>query len=250
MKVKFKSVSLRFYEELNDFLPYNKKKTRFTEQFIDRTSVKDLIESLGVPHTEVDMILVNGKSVSFDYLINHKDDISVYPVFESFDVSEVQHLRPEPLRNSKFLCDVHLGKLARNLRMLGIDTLYFNVISDSEIVNISLNERRAILTRDSELLKIKAVTHGYYIRNSDPIKQTGEVIKRFHLEKSLQYFSRCLECNTLLAAVSKEIIIDRIPQKVKESQSEYFICDKCNKIFWKGTHYLNMLGKLKIIMEN
>jgi uncharacterized protein len=250
MKVKFKSVSLRFYEELNDFLPYNKKKTRFTEQFIDRTSVKDLIESLGVPHTEVDMILVNGKSVSFDYLINHKDDISVYPVFESFDVSEVQHLRPEPLRNSKFLCDVHLGKLARNLRMLGIDTLYFNVISNFEIVNISLNERRAILTRNSELLKIKAVTHGYYIRNSDPIKQTGEVIKRFHLEKSLQYFSRCLECNTLLAAVSKEIIIDRIPQKVKESQSEYFICDKCNKIFWKGTHYLNMLGKLKIIMEN
>jgi len=248
--INYKFVSIRFYEELNDFLTQDKRKKQFIHKFIDRTSVKDLIESLGVPHTEVDMILVNGKSVSFDYLINHKDDISVYPVFESFDVSEVQHLRPEPLRNSKFLCDVHLGKLAKNLRMLGIDTLYFNVISDSEIVNISVNERRAILTRDSELLKIKAVTHGYYIRNSDPIKQTGEVISRFQLEKSAQLFSRCLECNALLTCVNKEIISDRIPQKVKESQSEYFICEKCNKIFWKGTHYLNMLSKLKTIIES
>ncbi|MBS4034608.1 MAG: Mut7-C ubiquitin/RNAse domain-containing protein [Ignavibacterium sp.] len=246
----YKFVSIRFYEELNDFLNQDKRKKPFIHKFIDRTSVKDLIESFGVPHTEVDMIIVNGKSVSFDYLINDKDDISVYPVFESFDVSEVQHLRPEPLRNPKFVCDVHLGKLAKNLRMFGIDTLYFNFISDVEIVNISLNERRTILTRDSELLKIKAVTHGYYIRNTDPLKQAGEVLKRFHLEKTLKCFSRCLECNTLLANVNKEIILDRIPQKVKESQSEYFICENCNKIFWKGTHYLNMLIKLKLISES
>ena len=248
--INYKFMTIRFYEELNDFLTQEKRKKRFIHKFIDRTSVKDFIESLGVPHTEVDMILVNGKSVSFDYLINDKDDISVYPVFESFNIADVQHLRAQPLREPKFICDIHLGKLAKKLRMLGIDTLYFNVISNLEIVNISSNERRAILTRNFELLKIKAVTHGYYIRNSDPIKQTGEVIKRFHLEKTLQHFSRCLECNTLLAAVSKEIIIGRIPQKVKESQSEYFVCEKCNKIFWKGTHYLNMLGKLKIIMES
>lgn len=245
----YKFLSIRFYEELNDFLKQEKRKKQFIHKFIDRTSVKDLIESLGVPHTEVDMILVNGKSVSFDYLINDKDNISVYPVFESFDIADVQHLRAQPLREPKFICDVHLGKLAKKLRMLGIDTLYFNVISNFEIVNISVNERRTILTRHSELLKIKAVTHGYYIRNSDPIKQTSEVIKRFHLEKTLEYFSRCLECNTLLAAVNKEIILDRIPQKVKENKSEYSICENCSKIFWKGMHYNKMIEGINNILK-
>lgn len=250
MEIILKNVYLRFYEELNDFLPTAKKKTRFECVFIDRTSVKDLIESAGVPHTEVDMILVNGKSVSFDYLINDKDDISVYPVFESFDIDNVQHLRPKALRNPKFICDVHLGKLAKYLRMLGVDTDYYNVISDVDIVKISLNERRTILTRHSGLLKIKVVTHGYYIRNTNPIKQAGEVISRFQLEKSLKYFSRCLKCNSLISPIDKEFILDSIPKKVKESQSEYFICKNCEKIFWKGTHYLNMLGKLKLIIES
>ena len=96
-------IYLRFYEELNDFLPEEKRKKRFIHQFIDRTSVKDLIESLGVPHTEVDLILANGKSVNFKYLINDEDDISVYPVFESFDITAVQHLRPKTLRNQCLL---------------------------------------------------------------------------------------------------------------------------------------------------
>ena len=146
-------IYIRFYEELNDFLPEERKKKRFEHQFIDRTSVKDLIESLGVPHTEVDLILVNGKSVNFKYLINDSDDISVYPVFESLDISEVQHLRPKPLREPKFICDVHLGKLARYLRMMGFDVFYKNNFDDEEIVRISLKERRAILTKTEEYLK-------------------------------------------------------------------------------------------------
>ncbi len=111
MKINQKKVFIRFYEELNDFLPKEKQKKRFTHYFIDRTSVKDLIESLGIPHTEVDLILVNGKSVSFKYIIKNGDDISVYPVFESLDISDVQHLRAKPLRKPKFICDVHLGNL-------------------------------------------------------------------------------------------------------------------------------------------
>ncbi|MDH3268303.1 MAG: twitching motility protein PilT, partial [Ignavibacteria bacterium] len=79
------TIYLRFYEELNDFLPEERKKKRFVHNYIDRASVKDLIESIGVPHTEVDLILVNGKSVNFKYLIDDRDEVSVYPVFESFD---------------------------------------------------------------------------------------------------------------------------------------------------------------------
>ena len=154
-------IQIRFYEELNDFLPEEKKKKRFTHYYIDRTSVKDLIESFGVPHTEVDLIFVNGESVGFKYKINDGDDISVYPVFESLDISEVQHLRAKPLRKPKFVADVHLGRLTRYLRMMGFDVYYRNDLEDNEIVDISLKEKRTILTKDLGILKRNEVTHGY-----------------------------------------------------------------------------------------
>ena len=249
MKFNFKSVNLRFYEELNDFLPDDRKKIKFEHKFIDRTSVKDLIEFFGVPHTEVDLILVNSKSVSFDYIINDKDDISVYPVFESFDISDVQHLRPEPLRDSKFVCDVHLGKLARNLRMLGIDTFYKNDLNDAEIVRISNEEQRTILTRDLELLKRTEVSHGYYLRYENQEEQIKEVIKRFHLNNVIKEFSRCLDCNTILVSIAKDKIVNKLPPKVKESQEEFYTCSSCSKIYWKGSHFEKMLLKVKSFKE-
>ena len=129
-----KKITLRFYEELNDFLPADKRKKRFEHSFIDRTSVKDMIESFGIPHTEIDLILVNGNSVNFSYLVNNGDDISVYPMFESLDITDLQHLRAKPLRKPKFILDVHLGTLAKYMRMLGFDSLYQNNYKDEEIV--------------------------------------------------------------------------------------------------------------------
>src|SRR3972149_748976 len=137
-----KTAYFRFYEELNDFLPPEKRKIKFEHPFFCRASVKDIIESLGVPHTEIDLILVNGKSVDFSYIINDKDEISVYPVFESFDISEVQHLRAKPLREPKFVLDVHLGALAKYLRMTGFDTVYHNNFEDVEIIKVSLSQKR------------------------------------------------------------------------------------------------------------
>jgi hypothetical protein len=240
MKIKEKKIYIRFYEELNDFLPKEKKKKRFTHSFIDRTSVKDLIESLGVPHTEVDLILVNGKSENFNYLINDGDDISVYPVFESLDISDVQHLRAKPLRKPKFICDVHLGKLARNLRMFGIDVHYKNFLNDEEIVKISLDEKRTILTRDTGLLKRADVTHGYFIRNDEPEKQTAEVISRFSLMKLVKPFTLCLDCGSKLVKINKKDILHLIPENVKQAQNKFFYCVNCKKIFWAGSHINNM----------
>jgi uncharacterized protein with PIN domain len=234
-------VYLRFYEELNDFLPEDRKKKKFGHQFIDLTSVKDLIESLGVPHTEVDLILVNGKSVDFKYLITDGDDISVYPVFESFDVSDVQHLRPKPLRKPKFVADVHLGRLTKYLRMMGLDVLYENNYKDEEIVKISLKERRAILTRDRGILKRNEVTHGYWVRSTKAEAQAKEILERFQLQGEVKEFSRCIECNELLKSIKKEIIIKQLPPKVAQSQSEFYHCPSCKKIYWKGTHYQRML---------
>jgi uncharacterized protein with PIN domain len=230
----------RFYEELNDFLPEEKRKVRFEHTYIDRTSVKDMVESLGVPHSEIDLILVNGRSVDFNYLIKDGDDINVYPVFESIDISNIQHLRAKPLREPKFILDVHLGKLTSYLRMLGIDSEYKNNYFRNELIKISLNEKRTILTKDRELLKHNEITHGYWIRETDPKKQTKEVIDRFDLKDEIKELTRCMVCNQLLIKVEKKEIEDKLPVKVKEFQNEFYQCPGCKRIFWKGTHYLKM----------
>ena len=245
-----RKIHFRFYEELNDFFPAEKRKVRFAHNYIHRASVKDVIESLGVPHTEVDMILVNGKSIGFDYLINDGDDISVYPVFESLDITNVQHLRSKPLRNPKFIADVHLGRLAHYLRMLGFDALYENNYEDDEIVKISLKEKRAILTKDRGILKRSEVTHGYWVRSSKVKEQVVEIIKRFDMKKLIGEFTRCTECNTILKSISKSEIINKLPPKVSRSQKSFSICPLCKKLYWKGTHHQRMLSFIKTIKNS
>lgn len=242
---QMKSISIRFYEELNDFLIKEKRKIRFEQEFFGRESVKDLIEAIGVPHTEVDLILVNGKSVDFNYILQDNDDVSVYPVFESFDIKDAQHLRSQPLREPKFVLDVHLGKLSRYLRMLGFDTYYKNNLNDSEVVQISLTESRTILTSDVGLLKRGEVTHGYFVRNTDIKKQVEEVVNRFQLSSNIKEFSRCIECNALLVSIEKEKVIEKIPPKVLDYQTDFFVCPSCKKIYWKGSHVEDMLGLVR-----
>lgn len=240
---------LRFYEELNDFLPRDKWKKRFEHYFSGSSSVKDMIESLGVPHGEVDMILANGKSVGLDYIVNENDDISIYPVFESLDIKDVQHLREKPLRDPKFIADVHLGTLARYLRMLGFDTLYRNDYIAEELIQISIKETRTILTKHICILKQNRVTHGYYVRKIKPDKQAAEVLSRFSLEKSIKKFSRCLECNSILRKIEKKNVIERLPEMVRTLQNEFYICEGCDKIYWKGSHFEKMNRTIKDIIS-
>jgi uncharacterized protein with PIN domain/sulfur carrier protein ThiS len=249
MKVKTKNITIRFYEELNDFLPNENKKKRFKHYFIDRTTVKDLIESLGVPHTEIDLVLVNGKSTDFNYVIDDGDDISVYPVFESFDISNVQHLRPQPLRKPKFICDVHLGKLAKNLRMFGFDVYYKNELIDQEIVKISLSEKRTILTRDIGLLKRREVTHGYFIRDCDPTNQIVEVLKRFDLYKIIKPFSICTDCGNKLVRIPKKEVINLLPRKVEQYQNKFYFCSECKNVFWAGSHLESMKNFIDKVLK-
>ena len=233
-------VEIRFYEELNDFLPIEKKKSSFPYTFRGNPSVKDAIESLGVPHTEVDLILVNSKSVQFSYHIKNGDFISVYPVFESMDVANISRLREKPLREPKFILDVHLGKLARYLRMFGFDVIYRNNYDDLEIIKIAKREKSIILTRDIEMLKRKAVTHGYWIRACFPKEQLQEVILRFDLYSNIKPFHRCIVCNGIIKEIPKELIMDRLLPKTKKYYNNFFQCEYCKKIYWKGSHYLKM----------
>ena len=181
----------RFYEELNDFLAPALRKCEFPYAFTGTPSVKDAIEAIGVPHTEVDLVLVDGESVDFTRRLTGSERVAVYPVFERLDIAPVTRLRARPLRRTRFVLDVHLGKLARYLRLLGFDALYRTDYDDATIIRLSLDEQRIILTRDRGVLKHAAVTHGYWVRSTVPRQQLGEVVRVFDLGSNSRPFTRC-----------------------------------------------------------
>jgi len=227
----------RFYEELNDFLARERHKTAFPFEFTGNPSIKHVIEAIGVPHAEIDVILVDGESVGFDYRMRGGERISVYPVFESFDITHFSRLRPQPLREIKFVADVNLGRLAPKLRLLGFDTLFNNDFKDTEIVECSLREKRIVLTRDRDILKYRALSHGYWIRNKDPGKQVKEVVVRFQLENSFRPFTRCSCCNGLLRQVDRGLLRDRLPVDILNAYPTFMQCQDCEKLYWQGSHW-------------
>jgi uncharacterized protein with PIN domain len=237
----------RFYEELNDFLPAARRKTRFAHTFTRRASVKDMIESLGVPHTEVELLLVNGNSVDFSHIVADGEYISAYPVFESLDIRPLLRLRAEPLRKTAFVLDTHLGRLARYLRLLGFDTRYRNDYSDDELAAISANRHRILLTRDRKLLHRSVITHGYFVRQTDPLLQTGEVLRRFDLYTDIRPLSRCIRCNGMLRTVAKEEVVHRLEPKTRRYYDAFRICRECRQIYWRGSHFRKMSALITAI---
>jgi len=235
------TAEFRFYEELNDFLPPGRRKQSVSYFFNGHPGIKDCIEAQGVPHTEVDLILVNGQSVGFDYRLQDHDRVAVYPVFEGFDITPLVRLRESPLRRIAFVLDVNLGKLARRLRLLGFDSLYSNRYRDAEVADIAASEKRIVLTRDSRLLHVKRITHGYWVRSVHADGQTAEVLRRFDLYRQICPFRRCLMCNGLLEPVAKADVVDRLEPKTKLYYDVFFTCASCHKIYWEGSH----LGKMK-----
>ena len=242
------SAQFRFYEELNDFLPWHKRQGDIPYAFTEHPAVKDSIEALGVPHTEVDLIIVNGQSVDFAYQLQDGDRVAVYPVFESLDISPIIRLRPQPLRQTAFILDVHLGTLARLLRLLGFDALYRNDYADPEIIRLALADHRIILTRDRRLLQAKIVTHGYWLRSMEPEEQACEVLKRFDLAGQVRLGQRCPCCNGALHSVPKEDILARLEPLTRRHYEEFQQCSACGKIYWRGSHYLRLSSKLERIL--
>ena len=226
----------RFYAELNDFLSPERRYVTFVHAFRGRPAVKDQIEALGVPHTEVDLILVNGESVGFDHPLEDGDRVSVYPVFEAFDITPVLRVRPEPLREVRFVLDAHLGRLAAYLRMLGFDALYRSDYEDGELAHLSHDERRILLTRDRGLLKRSIVTHGYCVRETQPCSQLVEVVQHFDLFRLIAPFTRCVRCNGLLERVPKEQVRDRLLPETCRHYDDFCTCRACGRVYWHGPH--------------
>ncbi len=250
------TATFRFYAELNDFLPREKRQSSFPYAFNRGQSVKHLIESAGVPHPEVELIVVNGEPVDFSYLVADGDNVSVYPLMTTLTVPENAsvaqrssgRLRPPPPSPARFVLDIHLGQLARYLRLLGFDTVYPDHSHDDvDLAQIAHDEMRIMLTRDRGLLKRSLVTHGYILRTKNSEEQLTAVLHRYHLFDDIQDTPRCLRCNGQLKPVAKETILDRLEPKTRLYYDTFHICTDCEQIYWQGSHYPKLRAFVKSI---
>ncbi len=239
------SAWFRFYEELNEYLPQEKRKFWFEYPLSGAISIQEVFNSMEIPADEIDLILANEQSKGLDYLLHDGDRISVYPVFELFDISGVSRVRGKPLRNPKFICDVHLGRLCKYLRMLGWDTLYSNQYTPDEIIAISRHEKQIILSRSYQLTRHKEVTHSYWIWSPDPLEQIKDLINKLDLSKLADPLTRCLNCNHRIVPVEKQEILHRLQAQTAKYFNEFFSCPSCDQVFWKGSHYENMMDFIR-----
>lgn len=225
--------TFRFYAELNNFLPPVRRQREFTCRCAQGATVKHMIEALGVPHTEVELVLVNGEPAGLDRRLHEDDRLAVYPRFESLNITQ-------PQQAMCFIADAHLGGLARLLRMAGFDTLYDNHFQDSEIAAIAVREGRIVLTRDRELLKRREIAHGCYVHALKPPAQLQEIVQRLDLAARFKPFTLCLNCNAPLYALDPSLALPRVPPAVRVQQTRFSTCEVCQRIYWEGSHWRRM----------
>ena len=232
--------SFRFYGELNDFLPVARRQATLVCALERSASVKDLVEALGVPHPEIDLLVVNGQPVDFEYQVRDGDRVAVFPSFRTLDLRGIGELNPPRQSEPRFVADVHLGRLTAYLRFAGFDTAYRNDYLDREIVAISAAEDRTVLTRDVGILKHRLVKRGYFVRETHPARQLVEVLRRFDLVPGAAPFSRCVRCNSLLHLVPKDRIQHLLPDRTREHYVQFSRCPTCARVYWPGSHYTRM----------
>lgn len=235
-------VEVRAYAELNDFVAAPLRGHTVRRPFRPHQTVKDVLEAMGIPHTEVDLILVNGAAQGFDYRPRFGDRIAAYPVFEGLDIGPTARLRPVPLRDPRFVVDVNLGRLAWLLRLFGFDVWWSHDADDKTLADISGEQRRILLTRDRGLLKRRAVTHGLFVRPDDPEEQALAVIRRLDLRQRLAPLTRCVRCNGTLTAVAKDEVIDQLEPLTREHYDDFSRCTQCGRIYWPGSHHAKLVA--------
>lgn len=237
-----KKIAIKFFGSLEYFLPGQKRGRELELSFYGRRSIKDVIESFGIPHTEVGIMLVNKTSRDFAYILENKDKIFVYPNSDNYLVSDNTGLGTNKDKDIAFLGDLHLGKLVKSMRLLGLDVEFAGSRSDRELAEISANKGKILLTRDRQLLMRRNVTCGFFIRSVNVKYQVKDVLEHFKLKGICKPFSRCITCNGLLKQIKKreaqfEDIVNRIPPKVLTWCDDYNLCDQCEKIYWPGSHF-------------
>ena len=238
------TVRLRFHGDLPFFIRSNAPELE--RQLSERTSVKDAIEACGVPHTEIDLILVDDQPVDFAHVIGSEVKIDIFPV-EPKRITSFPENRLQVREMSSFVADGHLGKLVRGLRLLGIDVAYDPAAEDRQLIAVATSENRALLTRDRRLLMHAALRHGYYLRSQNPLEQTVEVLRRFDLGSALAPFTRCLRCNASLEPAEKEKVIGQLEPLTKIYYEHFRRCAGCGQVYWSGSHFEKLQKRIETI---
>lgn len=227
-------VTLRFHGRLNDFLSLNRREVAFTIPLDGAPAIKDSIEALGVPHPEIERILVRGSSVGMDYNVQPGDDVEIFPPCQPIDLYRAALGDVRPI----FVADVHLGRLAAYLRMLGFDTIYSAVdLADPVLADVAHREERILLTRDLGLLKRKVVIFGYFVRKTAPLQQLAEIVERYDLLHYGTQALRCTQCNGALQVVAKHEVAAQLTAQTLQVFDEFRRCAACGKVYWRGSHY-------------
>lgn len=238
-------VKLRFYQSLNDFVRPALRHAEMSHTLDRKASIKDMIEAFNVPHTEIALMLVNGSAVDFNYIVRDGDYIQVYPACPNLTATGLSQLRPALLPPLKFIVDVNLGKLARNLRLLGMDCGYQNDYADDDIARISSEEQRIVLTRDRSLLRRKIIVYGYYVRADAPMTQTKEVLNKFDLYPQIKPLTRCTHCNGLFRKIDKRMIEHRLEPLTRQYYQHFLMCSQCQRLYWQGSHHARLIGLIE-----
>lgn len=231
-----KNATFHFAPELLPLLKDELRGAPVTIHFRGAQSIKHLVESLRVPHTEIGQLRVNGDITEQSYIVQNGDRIIIQSVSNDELVDDPQ-----------FVIDGHLGRLASHLRMLGLDSLYNNIYEDDELVDISVDQERILLSRDRLLLMRKVVTKGYLVRSMDSSEQLREVMNRFRLEKWIRPFQRCMRCNHPLEPVEKDTVVEKLEPLTRKYFHEFKLCSICDRVYWKGSHYERMLKMIEAI---
>ena len=243
-------ISFTFHDHLKKLLHHDLREPVFFEHTLERkASIKDVVESLGVPHPVVGMLKVNHQEVDFDYILQDGDTVTVVPLRPPLDPFTPTLLRPVPLTRLGFVADVNVGRLALLLRMLGFDTVYENNLRDERLAEIALRENRILLTRDTTLLRRKIVMHGYLPHSQVPEEQAQEVIELYDISSQAKPLSRCLPCNGMLAPIDKEKIIDRLEPLTRKHYDSFHICTDCSRIYWPGSHQQKLMAAIDRILN-
>jgi len=235
-RVVTKEVELRFYGTLNDFLHPRLRQVSFRHGYTGSPSIKDIVESVGVPHVEISLVLLNGEVSSLDSHPERGDRITCYSRFHKINIGDVNLITDESVE-PRFILDVHLGKLAKFMRIMGFDTLYQTDYTDNEILKISISENRIILTRDLGILRHGLAKNGYYLRSTNPKIQLVEVMDTFSLHTKSNPFSRCSICNGHVEVVAKEQVANQLEARTIIFYNDFFRCKSCGQIYWEGSHF-------------
>ena len=245
----FDGVRFKIFGRLKKFLGKPFQSDVIDLRWEEHRTLKDWIESLGIPHTEIGLVKVDTDSADLNSRLPSKCVVEVFEIEGPYDPRTEIMPGQTALGSVKFIADVHLGKLVRYLRILGLDCLYEEPWDDHILAQKAHDQKRIMLSRDMGLLQRKCISHGQFLHSDAPIKQAQEILKRYKIYDLCQPMSRCVSCNAPMNPVDKVKIEHLIEKGTKASYDKFFQCTSCSKVYWHGAHVKNILKTLREITD-